>query len=151
MVKIWANQIFGLLRLNRIQPNHTLCSLSKINRTLPIWTILRNWNKTEEFAQFKFVVFVRNKITMAAVVKKFFIASMFMWMAPLAILYAFNHNLLPGKINFFFLKHLFWSLVAYARISSRRLIKIMDFIAAINWIVCVWTFLFVFFFLGWWK
>lgn len=31
--------------------------------------------------------------------KKFFIASMFMWMAPLAILYAFNHNLLPGSTN----------------------------------------------------
>ncbi|KAL9456632.1 hypothetical protein AB3S75_005788 [Citrus x aurantiifolia] len=36
---------------------------------------------------------------MAAVVKKFFIASMFMWMAPLAILHAFNHNLLPGSTN----------------------------------------------------
>ncbi|KAL4297393.1 hypothetical protein GQ457_12G004540 [Hibiscus cannabinus] len=33
----------------------------------------------------------------AAVIKKFFIASMFMWIAPLAILYGFNHNLLPGK------------------------------------------------------
>ncbi|KAJ4702682.1 Vacuolar ATPase assembly integral membrane protein VMA21-like [Melia azedarach] len=36
---------------------------------------------------------------MAAVVKKFFIASMFMWIAPLAILYGFNHNLLPGSTN----------------------------------------------------
>ncbi|KAK6927485.1 Vacuolar ATPase assembly integral membrane protein Vma21 [Dillenia turbinata] len=30
------------------------------------------------------------------VLKKFFIASMFMWMAPVAILYAFNHQLVPG-------------------------------------------------------
>ncbi|MBA0858494.1 hypothetical protein Goshw_026966 [Gossypium schwendimanii] len=35
----------------------------------------------------------------AAVIKKFFIASMFMWIAPLAILYGFNHNLLPGDRN----------------------------------------------------
>ncbi|PPD85654.1 hypothetical protein GOBAR_DD17424 [Gossypium barbadense] len=34
----------------------------------------------------------------AAVIKKFFIASMFMWIAPLAILYGFNHNLLPVNI-----------------------------------------------------
>jgi hypothetical protein len=32
------------------------------------------------------------------VVQKFFIASLFMWAVPIAILYAFNHNLLPGKI-----------------------------------------------------
>ncbi|KAH7569693.1 hypothetical protein ACOSP7_013329 [Xanthoceras sorbifolium] len=36
---------------------------------------------------------------MAEVVKKFFIASMFMWVAPLAILYGFNNNLLPGSTN----------------------------------------------------
>ncbi|KAK9989476.1 hypothetical protein SO802_029715 [Lithocarpus litseifolius] len=36
---------------------------------------------------------------MAGVIKKFFVASMFMWMAPVAILYAFNHNLLPGSAN----------------------------------------------------
>ncbi|XP_044508970.1 uncharacterized protein LOC123227902 [Mangifera indica] len=33
---------------------------------------------------------------MAEVVKKIFIASMFMWIAPLAILFCFNHNLIPG-------------------------------------------------------
>jgi len=32
------------------------------------------------------------------VVQKFFVASMFMWAIPIAILYAFNHNMLPGKI-----------------------------------------------------
>ncbi|XWS13934.1 hypothetical protein CRYUN_Cryun36dG0081300 [Craigia yunnanensis] len=32
------------------------------------------------------------------VIKKFFIASMFMWIAPLAILYGFNPNLLPVNI-----------------------------------------------------
>ncbi|KAG8480991.1 hypothetical protein CXB51_025689 [Gossypium anomalum] len=32
----------------------------------------------------------------AGLVKKFFIASMLMWMAPLAVLYGFNHNLLPA-------------------------------------------------------
>ncbi|CAN1169358.1 hypothetical protein LINPERPRIM_LOCUS19770 [Linum perenne] len=33
---------------------------------------------------------------MSGVVQKFFITSMLMWMAPIAILYAFNHNLIPG-------------------------------------------------------
>ncbi|KAF5742378.1 hypothetical protein HS088_TW09G00423 [Tripterygium wilfordii] len=33
---------------------------------------------------------------MAAVIKKFFVASMLMWVAPVAILYAFNHDLFPG-------------------------------------------------------
>ncbi|KAI4332070.1 hypothetical protein L6164_017009 [Bauhinia variegata] len=36
---------------------------------------------------------------MKEVIKKFFIASMFMWAAPIAILYGFNHNLLPGSNN----------------------------------------------------
>ncbi|KAG2689340.1 hypothetical protein I3760_09G134800 [Carya illinoinensis] len=36
-------------------------------------------------------------VTMAGVIRKFFIASMFMWAAPVAILYGFNHNLLPGS------------------------------------------------------
>ncbi|XVF28513.1 hypothetical protein REPUB_Repub15cG0036000 [Reevesia pubescens] len=35
----------------------------------------------------------------AGVIKKFFIASMFMWIAPTAILYGFNHNLFPGSAN----------------------------------------------------
>ncbi|KAH9625581.1 hypothetical protein KSS87_001451 [Heliosperma pusillum] len=30
------------------------------------------------------------------VVKKFFITSMFMWILPIAILYGFQHDLLPG-------------------------------------------------------
>ncbi|KAL2538870.1 Vacuolar ATPase assembly integral membrane protein VMA21-like domain [Forsythia ovata] len=34
---------------------------------------------------------------MLGVVNKFFIASMLMWTVPLAILYAFNHNLIPGS------------------------------------------------------
>ena len=34
---------------------------------------------------------------MAGVIKKFFIASMLMWIAPIAILYGFNHNLFPGS------------------------------------------------------
>ncbi|WMV55701.1 hypothetical protein MTR67_049086 [Solanum verrucosum] len=33
--------------------------------------------------------------TMAGVVNKFFITSLIMWAAPIAILYAFNHNLIP--------------------------------------------------------
>ncbi|XP_015580235.1 uncharacterized protein LOC107261974 [Ricinus communis] len=33
---------------------------------------------------------------MSGVIKKFFITSMFMWMAPIMILYAFNNELLPG-------------------------------------------------------
>ncbi|PIN23353.1 hypothetical protein CDL12_03939 [Handroanthus impetiginosus] len=31
------------------------------------------------------------------VVSKFFIASMLMWTAPIAVLYGFNHNLIPGS------------------------------------------------------
>ena len=34
---------------------------------------------------------------MAGVIQKFVVASLFMWVAPIAILYAFNNNLLPGK------------------------------------------------------
>ncbi|XP_016515784.1 uncharacterized protein LOC107832453 isoform X1 [Nicotiana tabacum] len=34
--------------------------------------------------------------TMAGVVNKFFITSLIMWAAPVAILYAFNHSLIPG-------------------------------------------------------
>ncbi|CAL5346653.1 unnamed protein product [Camellia sinensis] len=37
------------------------------------------------------------ELTMSSVIKKFFIASMFMWVAPIAILYGFNHNLFPGS------------------------------------------------------
>ncbi|KAJ8758724.1 hypothetical protein K2173_000445 [Erythroxylum novogranatense] len=33
---------------------------------------------------------------MEGVIKKFFVASMFMWVVPLAVLYAFNHDLVPG-------------------------------------------------------
>ncbi|OIV90292.1 hypothetical protein TanjilG_13147 [Lupinus angustifolius] len=33
------------------------------------------------------------------VIEKFVIASLFMWVAPIATLYAFNHNLLPGTEN----------------------------------------------------
>ncbi|XP_062160411.1 uncharacterized protein LOC133867671 [Alnus glutinosa] len=36
---------------------------------------------------------------MAGVMKKFLVASMFMWIAPVAILYGFNHNLLPGSTH----------------------------------------------------
>ncbi|KAJ0081603.1 hypothetical protein Patl1_12142 [Pistacia atlantica] len=48
---------------------------------------------------------------MAEVVTKFFIASMFMSIAPLAILFGFNHNLLPGKIilsNYLLLYYVFY-------------------------------------------
>ncbi|XP_010260704.1 PREDICTED: uncharacterized protein LOC104599734 [Nelumbo nucifera] len=34
---------------------------------------------------------------MAGVVKKFFIASMFMWIVPIGILYGFNHHIFPGS------------------------------------------------------
>ncbi|BAU01052.1 uncharacterized protein LOC124838654 [Vigna umbellata] len=33
------------------------------------------------------------------VIQKFFVASMLMWAIPIAILYAFNHNMLPGASN----------------------------------------------------
>ncbi|KAF7808601.1 VMA21-like domain containing protein isoform X1 [Senna tora] len=36
---------------------------------------------------------------MTGVIQKFFIASLLMWAAPLAILYGFNHNLLPGATD----------------------------------------------------
>ncbi|KAL1210188.1 hypothetical protein V5N11_006042 [Cardamine amara subsp. amara] len=34
---------------------------------------------------------------MAWVMQKFIVASMFMWILPIAILYGFNNNLLPGS------------------------------------------------------
>ncbi|XP_042513586.1 uncharacterized protein LOC122088389 [Macadamia integrifolia] len=34
---------------------------------------------------------------MAGVIKKFFVASLFMWVAPIAILYGFNHQMVPGS------------------------------------------------------
>ncbi|KAF5175773.1 hypothetical protein FRX31_034639, partial [Thalictrum thalictroides] len=34
-------------------------------------------------------------VPMAEVIKKFFVASMFMWIVPIAILYGFNHNIFP--------------------------------------------------------
>ncbi|KAI5332383.1 hypothetical protein L3X38_022512 [Prunus dulcis] len=36
------------------------------------------------------------EIAMAGVIQKFVTASLFMWITPVAILYAFNNNLLPG-------------------------------------------------------
>ena len=36
---------------------------------------------------------------MAGVMQKFLVASMFMWMLPIAILYAFNHDFLPGILT----------------------------------------------------
>ncbi|KAL6184981.1 hypothetical protein ACLB2K_041116 [Fragaria x ananassa] len=35
------------------------------------------------------------EITMAGVITKFFTASLFMWIAPVAILYGYNNNLIP--------------------------------------------------------
>ncbi|KAL1832546.1 hypothetical protein ACET3Z_002197 [Daucus carota] len=34
---------------------------------------------------------------MAGVMEKFIVASMFMWIVPVAILYGFNHELFPGS------------------------------------------------------
>ncbi|KAG7034797.1 hypothetical protein SDJN02_04529 [Cucurbita argyrosperma subsp. argyrosperma] len=34
---------------------------------------------------------------MAGVITKFFIASLFMWITPIILLYGFNHNLIPGS------------------------------------------------------
>lgn len=34
---------------------------------------------------------------MASVIMKFFIASLFMWITPITLLYGFNHNLIPGS------------------------------------------------------
>ncbi|GAV69232.1 VMA21 domain-containing protein [Cephalotus follicularis] len=36
---------------------------------------------------------------MATVIRRFFITSMFMWIAPIAILFAFNSNFIPGSAN----------------------------------------------------
>ncbi|CAL1390055.1 unnamed protein product [Linum trigynum] len=33
---------------------------------------------------------------MAGAINKFFVTSMFMWMAPIGVLFAFNHDWLPG-------------------------------------------------------
>ncbi|KMS99985.1 hypothetical protein BVRB_1g018240 [Beta vulgaris subsp. vulgaris] len=37
--------------------------------------------------------------TSTEVVKKFFIASVFMWVFPIAIIYGFQHNVFPGLAN----------------------------------------------------
>ncbi|ESQ51753.1 hypothetical protein EUTSA_v10017819mg, partial [Eutrema salsugineum] len=37
------------------------------------------------------------RATMAGVMQKFLVASMFMWILPIAILYGFNNDLLPGS------------------------------------------------------
>ncbi|XP_010941690.1 uncharacterized protein [Elaeis guineensis] len=34
---------------------------------------------------------------MAGVMQKFILASMIMWVAPMAILYGFNHHIIPGS------------------------------------------------------
>ncbi|XP_008812442.1 uncharacterized protein LOC103723335 [Phoenix dactylifera] len=34
---------------------------------------------------------------MAGVMQKFVLASMIMWLAPMAILYGFNHHIIPGS------------------------------------------------------
>lgn len=36
---------------------------------------------------------------MAGVIQKFFIASILMWIAPIAILYGFSHHFIPGSSN----------------------------------------------------
>ncbi|KAJ6715042.1 VACUOLAR ATPASE ASSEMBLY INTEGRAL MEMBRANE PROTEIN VMA21 [Salix viminalis] len=36
------------------------------------------------------------EVEMTGVIMKFFVTSMLMWIAPVAILYAFNHDLIPG-------------------------------------------------------
>ncbi|XAR57017.1 hypothetical protein NMG60_11025015 [Bertholletia excelsa] len=36
---------------------------------------------------------------MSMVIRKFFVASMFMWISPIAILYCFNHDLFPGSAH----------------------------------------------------
>lgn len=37
--------------------------------------------------------------TSAEVVKKFFVASVFMWVLPIAIIYGFQNNVFPGLAN----------------------------------------------------
>lgn len=53
---------------------------------------------------------------MAGVMEKFFIASMLMWIVPVAILYGFNHNLFPGS----------------AEMSSHSLTLLSGFLAVIS-------------------
>lgn len=38
---------------------------------------------------------------MAGVMQKLLVASMFMWILPVVILYGFNNDLLPGKLTSF--------------------------------------------------
>ncbi|XP_057978079.1 uncharacterized protein LOC131164697 isoform X2 [Malania oleifera] len=53
---------------------------------------------------------------MLGVIKKFFIASLFMWVAPVSILYGFNHNLFPGS----------------SRLSDHSLTLLSGFLAVIS-------------------
>eukprot|EP00268_Persea_americana_P003531 TRINITY_DN11065_c0_g4_i4.p1 TRINITY_DN11065_c0_g4~~TRINITY_DN11065_c0_g4_i4.p1 ORF type:complete len:116 (+),score=23.40 TRINITY_DN11065_c0_g4_i4:254-601(+) len=36
-------------------------------------------------------------VPVVGVIRRFFLASIFMWMAPIAILYGFNHQIFPGS------------------------------------------------------
>ncbi|KAG9459154.1 hypothetical protein H6P81_003662 [Aristolochia fimbriata] len=46
---------------------------------------------------------------MAAVIQKFFFVSAFMWIAPLAVMYGFNHQLIPGFNNLSPTQQTIWS------------------------------------------
>ncbi|KAG6792173.1 hypothetical protein POTOM_001316 [Populus tomentosa] len=66
---------------------------------------------------------------MAGVIMKFFVTSMLMWMAPVAILYAFNHDLIPGKIGFFIRDFL---LQGITKLSPHSLTLLSGFVAVIS-------------------
>ncbi|WZY90151.1 hypothetical protein YC2023_046886 [Brassica napus] len=83
-------------------------------RLIPVWFCRTHKQiKNQDFAKFPFHSGILREsskteltreiqhcwwwYTMGGVMQKFLVASMFMWILPVAILYGFNNDLLPGK------------------------------------------------------
>lgn len=67
---------------------------------------------------------------MTGVIQKFFVASMFMWIAPVVILCVFNNNWFPGMfllIGFTFYRHAFPLIDLLFTHATDNLIKFLKF------------------------
>ncbi|PWA75954.1 vacuolar ATPase assembly integral membrane protein VMA21-like domain-containing protein [Artemisia annua] len=73
-------------------------------------------------------------LTMGGVSEKFLITSMLMWAVPIAILYAFNNNLVPGKTHNMpiILISLNFSATGFVDISSHSMTLFSGFMAVIS-------------------
>ncbi|XP_043692096.1 uncharacterized protein LOC122642629 [Telopea speciosissima] len=64
---------------------------------------------------------------MAGVIKKFFVASLFMWVAPITILYGFNHQLFPGSTQ----------LSSYSQTLLSGFLAVISFNMVIAFYICM--------------